>query len=101
MLGTNIAVAFSRNPMSVEVVANDLQSYSEGRFILGLGSQIRPHITKRFSMPWSAPAERMREFLLAIRAIWHSWATRTGPVLRVGRVVVSGRPNRAQDGAGH
>jgi probable F420-dependent oxidoreductase len=74
-LGTNIAVAFSRNPMSLAVVANDLQLYSEGRFLLGLGSQIKPHITKRFSMPWSAPADRMREFMLAIRAIWRSWAT--------------------------
>jgi len=74
-LGTNIAVAFARNPMSLAVVANDLQLYSKGRFLLGVGSQIKPHITKRFSMPWSAPAERMREFLLAMRAIWHSWAT--------------------------
>ena len=74
-LGTNIAVAFARNPMSLAVVANDLQLYSKGRFLLGLGSQIRPHITKRFSMPWSAPAERMREFILAMRAIWHCWAT--------------------------
>lgn len=74
-LGTNIAVAFARNPMLLAVVANDLQLYSKGRFLLGVGSQIKPHITKRFSMPWSAPAERMREFLLAMRAIWHSWAT--------------------------
>jgi probable F420-dependent oxidoreductase len=74
-LGTNIAVAFARNPMSLAVVANDIQLYSRGRFLLGVGSQIRPHITKRFSMPWSAPAERMREYLLAVRAIWHSWAT--------------------------
>jgi probable F420-dependent oxidoreductase len=74
-LGTNIAVTFARNPMSLAVVANDLQLYSQGRFLLGVGSQIRPHITKRFSMPWSAPAERMREFILAMRAIWHSWAT--------------------------
>jgi probable F420-dependent oxidoreductase len=74
-LGTNIAVAFARNPMSLAVVANDLQLYSRGRFLLGVGSQIKPHITKRFSMPWSAPAPRMREYLLALRAIWHSWAT--------------------------
>ncbi|HEY9415460.1 MAG TPA: TIGR03617 family F420-dependent LLM class oxidoreductase [Pseudonocardia sp.] len=74
-VGTAIALAFARNPMSMAVVANDLQLYSEGRFILGVGSQIKPHITKRFSMPWSAPAERMREYLLAVRAIWSSWAT--------------------------
>ena len=56
-LGTAIAVAFARNPMSMALVANDLQLYSGGRFLLGVGSQIKPHITKRFSMPWSAPAE--------------------------------------------
>ena len=74
-LGTAIALAFARNPMSMAVLANDLQLYSGGRFLLGIGSQIKPHITKRFSMPWSAPAGRMREYLLAVRAIWHSWAT--------------------------
>jgi probable F420-dependent oxidoreductase len=73
-LGTAIAVAFARNPMSLAVLANDLQLYSGGRFVLGVGSQIKPHITKRFSMPWSAPAERMREYLLAVRAIWSTWA---------------------------
>lgn len=74
-LGTSIVVAFARNPMSLAMVANDLQLYSGGRFQLGVGSQIKPHITKRFSMPWSAPARRMREYLLAVRAIWNSWAT--------------------------
>jgi probable F420-dependent oxidoreductase len=72
-LGTGIAVAFARNPMSTAVVANDLQLYTEGRFILGLGSQIKPHIEKRFSMAWSHPADRMREFILAMRAIWATW----------------------------
>jgi probable F420-dependent oxidoreductase len=52
---------------------NDLQAFSKGRFILGLGSQIKPHITKRFSMPWSHPAPRMRELILATRAIWDCW----------------------------
>jgi probable F420-dependent oxidoreductase len=74
-IGTAIAVAFARNPMSVAVQANDLQLLSAGRFVLGLGSQIKPHITRRFSMPWSRPAARMREFALAIRAIWATWAT--------------------------
>ena len=74
-LGTAIALAFARNPMSLAVLANDLQLYSGGRFLLGVGSQIKPHITKRFSMPWSSPAARMREYLLAVRAIWQSWAT--------------------------
>ena len=74
-LGTSIAVAFGRNPMLLANLAWDLQSYSKGRFILGLGSQIKPHITKRFSMPWSHPAPRMREMVQAIRAIWDTWLT--------------------------
>jgi probable F420-dependent oxidoreductase len=72
-LGTSIVVAFGRNPMDLAITANDLQLLSQGRFILGLGSQIKPHIEKRFSMPWSHPAPRMREFILAMRAIWDSW----------------------------
>ena len=73
--GTGIAVAFARNPMNLAVLANDLQHLSKGRFTLGLGSQIKPHITKRFSMPWSHPAPRMRELIMAMRAIWSSWDT--------------------------
>ena len=73
-LGTAIAVAFARSPMTVAAVANDLQSLSSGRFVLGLGSQIKAHIERRFSMPWSEPAARMREFVLALRAIWSSWS---------------------------
>ena len=72
-LMTSIAVAFARNPMILANIGNDLQAYSKGRFVLGLGSQIRPHITKRFSMPWSKPAARMREFIQAMRAIWACW----------------------------
>jgi probable F420-dependent oxidoreductase len=72
-LGTGIAVAFARSPMTTAVQANDLQLASKGRFILGLGSQIKAHIEKRFSMPWSHPAPRMREFILAMHAIWDSW----------------------------
>jgi len=74
-LGTSIAVAFARNPMSVAETANDLQLLSGGRFTLGLGSQIKPHIERRFSMPWSSPAARMRDFVLAVRAIQESWQT--------------------------
>jgi len=70
---TSIAVAFARNPMLLAQLGHDLNAYSEGRLILGLGSQIRPHIQKRFSMPWSRPAARMREFILAMRAIWDTW----------------------------
>jgi probable F420-dependent oxidoreductase len=72
-LGTAIAIAFARTPMTVANTARDLQELSGGRFTLGLGSQIRPHITRRYSMPWSKPAERMREFVLALRAIWDAW----------------------------
>ena len=72
-LTTAISVAFARNPMTVAHVSHDLNQYSRGRFSLGLGSQIEPHITKRFSMPWSQPAARMREFVLALRAIWDCW----------------------------
>lgn len=72
-LGTSIAVAFARNPMLLANIGWDLQYFSQGRFILGLGSQIKPHITKRFSMPWSHPAARMREMIQAVRAIWDCW----------------------------
>jgi probable F420-dependent oxidoreductase len=66
-------VAFARNPMALATTAWDLQALSGGRFLLGLGSQVRAHIERRFSMPWSHPAPRMREFILALRAIWEAW----------------------------
>lgn len=72
-LGTGIAVAFARNPMILANIGWDLQAYSQGRFLMGLGSQIQAHIEKRFSMPWGRPAARMREFILAMRAIWGCW----------------------------
>ena len=72
-LGTSIAVAFARNPMTVANVGWDLQEFSRGRLLLGLGTQIKPHIEKRFSMPWSRPVRRMREFVLAVQAIWDCW----------------------------
>lgn len=74
-LMTSVAIAFARSPMTLANVGHDLNAYSKGRFILGLGSQIRPHINKRFSMPWGKPAARMREFVLALRAIWNTWYT--------------------------
>ncbi|MBO9577307.1 MAG: TIGR03617 family F420-dependent LLM class oxidoreductase [Microbacteriaceae bacterium] len=77
-----ITVAFSRNPMTVAVAANDIQELSAGRLILGLGSQVQPHIEKRFSMPWSAPAARMREFVGAVREIWSSFASGNRPSFR-------------------
>ena len=76
-LGTSIAVAFARNPMLLANIGWDLQAFSKGRFILGLGSQIKPHIEKRFSMEWSKPAARMREMVMAIRAIWDTWENGT------------------------
>ena len=72
-LATGIAVAFARSPMILANLGHDLNAYSRGRFTLGLGSQIRPHITKRFSMQWGAPAPQMRELVLAMRAIWANW----------------------------
>ena len=72
-LTTGIAVAFARNPMILANVGHDLNSMSKGRFMLGLGTQIAAHITKRFSMPWSHPAGRMREMIRAMHAIWDTW----------------------------
>lgn len=72
-LGTAIAIAFARNPMNLANLAYGVQSISEGRFVLGLGSQVRPHIQNRFGMPWSKPAKRMREMVLAIQAIFARW----------------------------
>jgi probable F420-dependent oxidoreductase len=72
-LGTNIAVAFARTPMTTAKTAHDLQTLTGGRFVLGLGSQVKAHVTRRYSMPWSSPAARMREYVLALRAIWDHW----------------------------
>ncbi len=72
-LGTGVAIAFARTPMTVAYPAYALAQLSSGRFILGLGSQVRGHIANRFSMPWSSPAERMYEFVLALRAIFAAW----------------------------
>lgn len=72
-LMTAIAVAFARSPMTLAHLAHDLNALSEGRFILGLGSQVKAHIERRFSMPWSHPAARMREMVQALRAIFATW----------------------------
>lgn len=74
-LMTAVAIAFARNPMVCAYLANDLQLVARGRFILGLGTQIRPHIEKRFGERWSRPNARMREFVLALRAIFRAWET--------------------------
>lgn len=72
-LATSIAIGFARSPMVAANVGWDLQRGSRGRFSLGLGTQIKPHNEKRFSVPWSAPAPRMREYVQAVRAIWRCW----------------------------
>jgi probable F420-dependent oxidoreductase len=72
-IGTAIAVAFARSPMTLAMTAHDLQRYTRGRFVLGLGTQVRAHVERRFSMPWSAPVDRMREYVAALRAIWAAW----------------------------
>jgi probable F420-dependent oxidoreductase len=72
-LGTAVAIAFARNPMNLANLGYDLQSISGGRFVLGLGTQVRPHVERRFGAVWSHPARRLREVVLAIRAIWNCW----------------------------
>jgi probable F420-dependent oxidoreductase len=72
-VGTSVAIAFARSPMTLASTAFDLARASEGRFVLGLGSQVKAHVERRFSMPWSHPAARMRELVLALRAIWACW----------------------------
>ncbi|GAA5163214.1 TIGR03617 family F420-dependent LLM class oxidoreductase [Pseudonocardia eucalypti] len=81
-LGTGVAIAFARSPMIVAYAAHGLQRLSGGRLLLGLGTQIRPHITNRFSMPWSEPAERMREYVRALRSIWQGWNGAPGEPFR-------------------
>lgn len=76
-LGTAVTIAFARNPMQVAYAAHQLQEWSGGRLVLGLGSQVKAHVERRFSMPWSQPAARMREFVLAMRAIWDTWDSGT------------------------
>jgi probable F420-dependent oxidoreductase len=72
-IGSSVAIAFARTPMATAYSAWDIQRLSGGRLVLGLGTQIKPHITRRFDMPWSSPAPRMAEYVEALRAIWTSW----------------------------
>ena len=72
-LQTAIALAFPRSPTDMAYIAWDLQKFSNGRLQLGLGSQVRGHVVRRFSGTWSPPAGRMREFILAMRAVWGTW----------------------------
>ena len=72
-LVTSVAVAFARNPMSMALTAHELNAFSKGRLVLGLGSQVKPHIERRFSMQWHKPARQMREFIRAMHAIFDCW----------------------------
>jgi probable F420-dependent oxidoreductase len=78
-LGTSVAIAFSRSPMEVAQTTWDLQNLSDGRFILGLGTQVKAHVMRRFSMPWDRPVSRLREYIGALRAIWDSFQTEGSP----------------------
>ncbi|MDV3277913.1 MAG: TIGR03617 family F420-dependent LLM class oxidoreductase [Nitrososphaerales archaeon] len=75
MLGTSIALAFTRSPTTLAYTAWDLQNLSSGRLILGLGSQVKGHIERRFGLKWESPAPKMREVILALRSVWESWQT--------------------------
>jgi probable F420-dependent oxidoreductase len=78
-LGTSVAIAFSRSPMETAQTAWDLQKLSDGRFVLGLGTQVKAHVTRRFSMPWGKPAARLREYIMALREIWDSFQNEGPP----------------------
>ena len=74
-LETKVAIAFPRSPMVTAYLARDLQDLSKGRFRLGLGTQVKGHIERRFSTNWEAPGPRLREYVQSLRAIWQSWAS--------------------------
>jgi probable F420-dependent oxidoreductase len=78
-LGTAIAVAFPRSPMVLAQIGWDLQSYSKGRFILGLGTQVRGHNERRFGVKWEHPGPKLREMIQMIHAIWDCWQNNTRP----------------------
>ena len=78
-LHTGVAIAFARTPMAVANVGWDLAGSTGGRFVIGLGSQVRAHNERRFSVPWTPPAPRMREYVQVLRAIWHCWKSGEKP----------------------
>ena len=81
--GTAVAIAFARSPVTVAHAAWDLAGQSGGRFILGLGTQVKPHIERRFGMAWPGkPVAQLREFVLAMRAAWQAWQTGARPNFR-------------------
>jgi probable F420-dependent oxidoreductase len=78
-LTTAVVIAFPRSPTATAMTAWDLQAMSGGRFVLGLGPQVKGHIERRYATPWASPVPRMREYVLALRAVWHAWQHR-GPL---------------------
>ncbi len=78
-LGTAVAIAFPRSPMAVAQIAWDLQKASGGRFHVGLGTQVKGHVVRRYGMTWSPPGPRLREYILMMRAVWDSWQNGTRP----------------------
>ena len=78
-LHTSVAIAFARTPMAVAEVGWDLAGSTGGRFVVGLGSQVRAHNERRFSVAWTPPAPRMREYVQVLRAIWRCWVTGEKP----------------------
>ncbi len=77
LLGTSVAIVFPISPMTVDYMSWELQKYSKGRFRLGMGSQVKGHIERRFSVPWVPPGPRMREYVLSLKAIWESFQNGT------------------------
>jgi len=75
-LTTAVVIAFPRSPTVTALTAWDIQSLSKGRFVLGLGPQVKGHIERRFGMAWAPPLPRMREYILAVRAVWNCWQNR-------------------------
>lgn len=75
-LTTAVVIAFPRSPTATALIAWDLQAMSKGRFVLGLGPQVKGHIERRFGIPWAPPLPRMRDYILALRAVWSSWQNR-------------------------
>lgn len=72
-LATSVAIAFPRSPTAVAYTARDLQDLSEGRFVLGLGTQVKPHIERRFATVWESPGPKLRDYIQAMRAVWDTW----------------------------
>ena len=75
LLGTAVAIAFARSPMVIAQAAWDMQALARGRFVLGLGTQVKAHIERRYGMEWGQPVARLREYIVALRSIWASWQT--------------------------